>query len=355
MVVEALDRDGAGRLDIAGHRLRPVGEALVDPAELRAVLVVLEEMLVLVGEDALVQEGPTDGVRARVGRRRVRRVCTGQVEPVERVDGHDVPVEELVQAGREEAGDPREALRVVQVVEVLVPNVVDERHDVVAVTRRIGREALQRRSRTARREVTAVAVRSDAEDIRLDRKHHVVELLCEVVHLGVRDRRANAVPAVAGEEVETRRGSAWQGTRHRARNPDLDVVPPRPEREALPVEAERVVEGEPDPLLADRRRVVHQLDAGAAEQLLPQRLVERLPLDLQVDDLAVGPRVRHAAAVEVRADVDQAAASLCLQVLAIPGRSGGANRDDSENGEGKDGQSRRAPTGPPADERSLRC
>ena len=57
--------------DVAGHRLRPIGETLVHPVELRVVLVVLEEMLVLVGEDALVQERPTDRIRARVGRRRV--------------------------------------------------------------------------------------------------------------------------------------------------------------------------------------------------------------------------------------------------------------------------------------------
>ena len=46
------------RVDVAGERLGPVGEALVDPVDLVGVLVVLQQVLVLVGERALVLVRP---------------------------------------------------------------------------------------------------------------------------------------------------------------------------------------------------------------------------------------------------------------------------------------------------------
>ena len=49
--------DRQGRVDVADERLRPVGEALVDPVDLVRVLVALEQVLVLVREDALVEGG----------------------------------------------------------------------------------------------------------------------------------------------------------------------------------------------------------------------------------------------------------------------------------------------------------
>src|SRR3712207_8901807 len=58
------------------------------------VLVVLEQVLVLVREDRLVEEGPRGAAQALVLRRRVGRVRARAMEPVERVDRHHVAVEE---------------------------------------------------------------------------------------------------------------------------------------------------------------------------------------------------------------------------------------------------------------------
>ena len=76
-------RDRDGRIHVADERLRPVGEALVDPIDLVRVLVALEQVLVLVGEHALVEARPGRCARARVGRRVVGRVRTGAMQPVE--------------------------------------------------------------------------------------------------------------------------------------------------------------------------------------------------------------------------------------------------------------------------------
>ena len=65
----------------------------------------------------------------------------------------------LVQARREEARDPGEALRVVQVVEIVVANVVDEDDRVVAVTVRIRHNAVHRIAGVGGDEMAAVPVR----------------------------------------------------------------------------------------------------------------------------------------------------------------------------------------------------
>src|SRR5918994_3067776 len=73
VAVEALLRDGDARIDVARQRLRPIGEALVHPRDLRVVLVVLEEVLVLVRKDSLVQKRPGGRVQAWIRRRLGRR------------------------------------------------------------------------------------------------------------------------------------------------------------------------------------------------------------------------------------------------------------------------------------------
>ena len=66
--------------------------------DLVGVLVALEQVLVLVGEGALVLVGASRLRRAEVaGHGLVRRVVTGAVQPVERVDGHHVAVDDVVE------------------------------------------------------------------------------------------------------------------------------------------------------------------------------------------------------------------------------------------------------------------
>ena len=83
-------------------------------------VVVLEQVLVLVREDALVEERPRRARSCR-GRRRPGssgRVRARAVQPVERVDRHHVAIEEVVHLRREEARRCTRPVRVVRVVEV---------------------------------------------------------------------------------------------------------------------------------------------------------------------------------------------------------------------------------------------
>jgi hypothetical protein len=130
------------RVDVADEGLCPVGQALVDPVRLPGARVVLQQVLVLVRERALigqrprVAERPLDGVAASrvVGSRRVvRRVGTGAVDPVPRVQRHDVAVGVVVEQGPEEARDVGAAVRCGRVVVVLVADVVHQRDDAVAL------------------------------------------------------------------------------------------------------------------------------------------------------------------------------------------------------------------------------
>ncbi len=241
---EALDvavrpevRDRDARVHVARERLGPVGQALVHPGRLAGVHVVQQQVLVLVGEDSLVQERPRRRARAQVGGRLVRRVRTRAVEPVERVDRHDETVDEVVHAGGVEPGDVREAVRVVRVVEVAVTNVVHEGDDVVTVAVPVVVGQAGRGSGRAR----AVARRRHAEGVRLQRVDVPVELLDQRVHLGVGDLGARSVAAVTGGEVRARRDPVVR----LAGDPDLDVVPDPAERVLLQVEARELVQREP--------------------------------------------------------------------------------------------------------------
>jgi hypothetical protein len=127
------------------------------------------------------------------------------MRPVVRVDGHDVPVEIGVDRRREEARDVGQALTVVEVVVVVVANVVDEDHDLVAVAGVVVVAAGERegRARLAATGFRAVAVRRHAELGRLLRVDVVLELVGQVVDLCVGDDVAIAVvAAVTGLEVE---------------------------------------------------------------------------------------------------------------------------------------------------------
>ena len=142
------------------RRLRVVRQTLVDPVHLVGVLVVLEQVLVLVREGALVVPRLGQAVdavacavrlrgagRVRRVRRIVRRVGAGAVEPVERVDRHHVAVDELVEVPREESRDVGLALGVDGLVEVRVPHVVDKHDNVVGLVGRdlvvVGRQVQQ--------------------------------------------------------------------------------------------------------------------------------------------------------------------------------------------------------------------
>ncbi len=209
--------DGLTDGDVSRQRLRPVGETLVDPVELVRVLVALEQVLILVGEDALVETRPGGCARARVVRRVVRRIRAGAMQPVERVDRHHVAIEEVVDLRREESRDVREAAGVVRVVEVRVADVRDERDDLVAVTRVVverqlgssrpvpGRRHAERR-RLLRVDV-GVELADQARDLRVARRR------CE-------HRRCGSRPP--GSRVPESPGAA---VRHSlALHPDLDVL-----------------------------------------------------------------------------------------------------------------------------------
>ena len=178
-------------------------------------------MLVLVGEGALVEVRPRGAQRTRTahgggaGRvvgvgRVVRRVGTGAVQPVERVDRHDVAVGQVVERRVEEPGDVGLAVGRRGLVVVRVTDVVDQRHRLVP-------GAVH-----AVRAVGAVPVRCDRERLGLLREHVGVELVDEAVDLvlGHRDRRAAAhrVAAVAGRELQRLVAGSV------ARHPDLDLV-----------------------------------------------------------------------------------------------------------------------------------
>jgi hypothetical protein len=113
------------------------------------------------------------------------------------IDRHRVAIEVLPVRRREEAGNVREPVLVVRVIEVRVPHVVDEHDRVVAVTRVV---VVRQADEPRQDRVRPVAIRRDAERLRLLRQDVVVELIDEVRNLLVGDRGPLAVAAVAVRE-----------------------------------------------------------------------------------------------------------------------------------------------------------
>jgi hypothetical protein len=198
------------------------------------------------GEDALVQEGSRRLAGAVVsGHRLVRRVGTRPVQPVVRVDRHHVPVEVRVDPRREEAGDVRQPLAVVEVVVVVVAHVVDEDHDLVAVAGVVvvAAGSRERGARLAAAGVCAVAVGRDAELGRLLRVDVALELVGQVVDLRVGEHVAHAVvSAVACLEIED------------VRDPHLGVSGHRPQREETVADQQIAVARVPELLRPQGRR-----------------------------------------------------------------------------------------------------
>ena len=271
-------------VDVAGERLGEVRQALVHPGRLERVGVVVQQVLPLVGERALVEVRARRPARAQVRRRFVHRVGARAVLPVERVDRHHVAVEKLVDLRREEPGDVGRRRR--ERVVVVVAHVVDQRHRAVAgagvvaaVAARVGTE----------QGVGPVTVRRRAEGGRLLRVDVRVELGDEVARLLVGDRggAGDLRPAVTGREGQV------------VGHPHLDVHTDGAQRVGLAVVgAIGIVEREPLAVRADRRRL------GGGEGTPRARLVrlrradrlagERDPVEVRLADVArlVGGRRR---------------------------------------------------------------
>ena len=118
-------------VDVAGQRLGEVGQALVDPVHLVRVGVVLQQVLVLVGERALVEDGRAGRLvhRSSVG-------SSGGFAPVRCGQSNASIVITLrssssLNCEEKKPGDVGRRGR--EVVEVVVPDVVDQRDDLVAV------------------------------------------------------------------------------------------------------------------------------------------------------------------------------------------------------------------------------
>ena len=127
-----------------------------------------------------------------------------------------------------------------------------------------------------------VPVRGDTEFRGLLGEHVVVELTGQVVDLGVIDHGACTVATVTGLEVRACRGVRAEGPRDWRRNPDLGVRADSAQRELLAVEPGAVVQREPGPRGADRRRGGHERAALVQRpQVLPDpRLLCLQPLRL---------------------------------------------------------------------------
>ena len=168
------------------------------------------------GEDRLVLERLRRTVAADHRRRLVRRVGARAVEPVVRVDRHHVALDERVDVGRVVAGDVGREL---DVVVVLVPEVRDQRDDLVAGA---GVVAGWDDPELLEHAAVPLARRRRAEGGRHLREHVAVELADEVRGLRVGDHVADAVvAAVARREVEV------------VRDPDLDLLADGAQREEL--------------------------------------------------------------------------------------------------------------------------
>ncbi|MFN8515293.1 MAG: hypothetical protein U0841_22440 [Chloroflexia bacterium] len=125
MVVVADVVDRQVREAVVVDEFREVGHALVDPGFFVAVVVEVDQVLVLVGEGAFVEERDRPAVPAgacRIGL--VRRGGTGAMLPIERVDRDHVAVERAGVGGAEEPADIGGYGW--EVVEIIVADVVDQ-------------------------------------------------------------------------------------------------------------------------------------------------------------------------------------------------------------------------------------
>jgi len=235
-----------GGVDVAHQRLCVVGQTLVQPGVLAAVHVVLQQVLVLVGERALVVARPrlqrvTAGVGLGVG----GRVVAGAVQPVVGVDGHHVAVERLVEQRVVEPGDVGRALRGVRGVVVRVAHVADQDHHVVAVAlvevRVVAEDVPQRSAEADVDLLRSVALGRHREGLRL-RGQDVAVVLCDhALDLRVGDLgQAGRVAAVA-------LGEGGVGL-----HPDLDVVAHAAQHVVVRVDAVDVVQQQPRLGAADR-------------------------------------------------------------------------------------------------------
>ena len=275
--------DRPRREAVPRDRDRVVREALVHPRRLTGARPELEQVLVLVREDALVLERLRRAVLAQHRRGLVRRVRARAVRPVVRVDRHHVPVHERVDVGGVVARDVR---REVDVQVVLVLEVRDQRHDLVAGPLEVALGEERRRDVLELR-VRPVATRRRAELLRHLRIHVLVELPAQVRRLRIGDHVADAVvAAVAGRRVV-----------EVVRDPDLDLVADRAEREVGDVELARVeVDQRPDLHGADRRALLRRRRGlrrngrgrNRRGQILAPRLLH-LDVPTHVDAVASGP------------------------------------------------------------------
>lgn len=214
---------------------------LVQPGRLERVGVVVRQVLPLVDERALVQLRARRPAGAQVVGRLVRRVRAGAVRPVERVDSHDVAVEQLVEEREVEPGDVAGGGR--EVVEVVVAYVVDEGDRPVTGTGEVPADL----------RVAAVPLRRGAERGGRLRVHVGVELVDQARDLLVGDHRGvrDLPAAVTLRELRV------------VGDPHLDVVAHAAQRVVLQVDdALVVVQRQPLPDRADRRRVAPQPSSG---------------------------------------------------------------------------------------------
>jgi hypothetical protein len=226
----------------------------------------VNEVLVLVSEDALIPIRTSRCAGARVGGRVVRWIGRRSVDPVVCVDRHHRPVEVVVEHREIEPGDERRHGGVVWIVEVAVTHVVDQDNDVVslAVVGRI-RDVQTALAALALEElgqdcVLAIALRSRAPPFGLDGEHGVVELADQVLNLRVGDRDASPiidrVSAVVVREREPGERIDHGGVREHevGGDPDLNVLPDAPQGVVLEIDgAQSVVEPEPDASVAHLR------------------------------------------------------------------------------------------------------